>query len=78
MPFSILCFEGGGGNQRIWQCQICTLPGKKKFCAEFCPSTQLILAVVQKTSQLAENQHNHCLAPVLVSKLPAPELEPSQ
>jgi len=77
MPFSILCFEGGGKSTYLAMPNLYS-SWKKKFCAEFCPSTQLILAVVQKTSQLAENQHNHCLAPVLVSKLPAPELEPSQ
>lgn len=77
----IQCFvwDMGGGNSMYL-----ALPNlycswkKRKFCAEFCLSTQLMLAVVQKTSQLAENQHNHCLAPVLLPKLPAWGLEPSQ
>lgn len=58
--------------------QIGILLKKKKFCAELCPSTQLVFAVAQKTSQLMKNQHYQWLTPVFIPKLPPQRLETSQ
>lgn len=51
--------------------QISILLKIRKFCAELCPSTQLVFA--KKASQ-----HNQGLTPVFIPKLPSQRLEPSQ
>lgn len=43
---------------------------ERKFCAKLCPSTQLVFAVSQKTSQLIPEQHHQWLTCVFIPKLP--------